>query len=487
MRRWTYHLLANGAAGALGTGDPETAEGLLSQMREHRESARPLDLCTYHYYRAWLHMLRREWLAAFQEQKAALDLAVECGCPLLRGAVPGCHRPDPERDRGRRPGDIASAQGAFPRRDIRNRLLEFYELMVFAYVTLKQGRRRQGLGSLRLALGVGRENGYTHFLWWRPSLVSRLCAWALEEGIEVDYVRRLVPRTPSRSRGQRPPQPALAPGASRSAPSATSSCCATGSPLGVRAKLQKKPLELLKTLVGFGAESVPESRLAGSMWPRIDADYARGSLTTTLHRLRKLVGEDRLIALRHGRLSINARLCWMDLRAFEAVTAGDRRRAAPRFSRDDEGQVEGWAEELFANYRGPFMDSEGERPCYLLLRGRLRNRFLRSVGELARYWEEREEWERAADYYERGIEADGLAESLYRRLMLCYREIGRVVEAIDTYDRLRSTLEVRTSGRACAGDHHDLPPSAGPPVARVPAGAVHRMALPRGLEPLSPP
>ena len=82
VRRWTYHLLANGAAGALGTGDPETAEGLLSQMREHRESARPLDLCTYHYYRAWLHMLRREWLAAFQEQKAALDLAVECGCPF---------------------------------------------------------------------------------------------------------------------------------------------------------------------------------------------------------------------------------------------------------------------------------------------------------------------------------------------------------------------------------------------------------------------
>ena len=55
--------------------------------------------------------------------------------------------------------------------------------------------------------------------------------------------------------------------------------------------------------------------------------------------------------------------------------------------------------------------------------------------------EEREEWERAADYYERGVEADHLAEGLYRRLMLCYREIGRIAQAIDIYDRLRFTLE----------------------------------------------
>ena len=63
----------------------------------------------------------------------------------------------------------------------------------------------------------------------------------------------------------------------------------------------------------------------------------------------------------------------------------------------------------------------------------------------ARYWEDRGEWERAADCYERGIEVDHLAEGLYRRLMLCYREADRITQAIDIYDRLRSTLEAEGS------------------------------------------
>ena len=445
VRRWTYHLLANGAASALGTGDLDTARELLSQMREHLHHVRPLELAFFHYYSAWLDMLSGDPVAALQKQKVALVIAVECGSPfheaLFRVATAQVLSELGDGDRA-----ISHLLKSRSReRLVRNRWLEFYELMHFAYIARKHGRLRQGLSILRRALDVGRENDYTHFLWWRPSLVSRLCAWALEEGIEVDYVGRLV-----RERCLSPEESARY---SRRWPwrflihtFGDFELLREGKNLGVQERLQKKPLELLKALVGFGAINVPESRLAGSLWPRIDADYAYGSLTTTLHRLRKLIGEDRLITLRHGRLSIAVHLCWMDLRAFEAVTAAIDK--ARRLSRppDCEKQLEVWTEELFSLYRGPFMSSEGEHPRYLLLRGRLRNRFLHAVGELARYWEERMDWERAADYYERGMEADPLAEGLYRRLMLCYREIGRFAQAIDIYDRLRSTLEAERSG-----------------------------------------
>ena len=444
VRRWTFHLLANGAAGALGVGDLDSGRELLSRMREHLDAAKPLELASFHYYSAWLHILAGDPATAFQSQKTALGFAMECGCPfyevLCRVAIAQVLS---------ELGDGEEAMSHLLRarsrhHHIHNRWLEFHELTAFAHVALRHGRSRQGLAWLCRALEVGRDNGFTHFLWWRPSMMSRLCARALDEGIEVDYVsrlvreRRLVPDREARHNRRWPWQ-------FRIHAFGDFELLRDGKCLGVRTRLQRKPLELLKTLVGFGALHVPESRLAGSLWPRIAADYAYGSLTTALHRLRKLVGEDRLILMRHGHLSIDPDLCWIDLRAFEALTLAIDRGRRHGSTSDHESRVEAWTEELFTLYRGPFMGSEGQDPRYLLLRGRLRNQFLRSVGNLARYWEDRGEWERAADCYERGIEVDHLAEGLYRRLMLCYREADRITQAIDIYDRLRSTLEAEGS------------------------------------------
>ena len=444
VRRWTLHLLGNGAAGALGDGDLQSARELLSRMGEHLDAARPLELASFHYYSAWLHMLAEDPIAAFQNQKTAVGLAVECGCPfyevLCRVAIALIL------------SELGDGEEAIShllrarsrRRPIHNRWLEFHELMTFAHVALRHGRGRQGLAMLRQALEIGRDNGFTHLLWWHPPMVSRLCARALDEGVEVDYVnrlvreRRLIPEVEARHSRRWPWR-------FRIQAFGEFELLRDGKSLGVRTRLQRKPLELLKALVGFGALDVPESRLAGSLWPRIAADYAYGSLTTALHRLRKLVGEDRLVSMRYGHLSIDSDLCWIDLRAFEALTLaidrGRRHGSDPGY----EHRVDSWTDELFALYRGPFMGSEGLDPRYVLLRGRLRNQFLRSVGDLARYWEDRDEWERAAHYFERGVDVDHLAEGLYRRLMLCYREAGRLTQAIEVYERLRFTLEAERS------------------------------------------
>ncbi len=445
-RRWSLHLLANGAAGALGAGDLDSARDLLARMHEGLDVARPLERACFHYYSAWLHVLAGDPVAAFQHQKTALGLAVESACPcyemLCRIAIAQVLS-----DLGE--GEEAISHLSKVRsqwRLIPNPWLEFHERMAFTHVALRHGRGRQGLAGLRRALEIGRDNGFTHLLWWRPSMMSRLCARALDEGIEVDYVSRLV-----RERHLVPEREARHnrrwPWRFRIQTFGEFEVLRDGKSLGVRTRLQKKPLELLKALVGFGAQNVPETRLAGSLWPRIDADYAYGSLTTALHRLRKLVGEDRLVSMRHGHLSIDPDLCWIDLRAFEALTLTIDRVRRSGSASDHGDRVEAWTEELFALYRGPFMGSEGQDPRYLLLRGRLRNQFLRSAVNIARFWEDRGDWERAADCYERGIEVDHLAEGLYRRLMLCYREAGRITEAIDTYDRLRFTLEAEGSAQ----------------------------------------
>ena len=67
-------------------------------------------------------------------------------------------------------------------------------------------------------------------------------------------------------------------------------------------------------------------------------------------------------------------------------------------------------------------------------------RALDAVGEIARYWQGAGEPDRAIELLERALEADGLAESLYRHLMLCHAQAQRSAEAIETYNRCRKTL-----------------------------------------------
>jgi DNA-binding SARP family transcriptional activator len=51
-------------------------------------------------------------------------------------------------------------------------------------------------------------------------------------------------------------------------------------------------------------------------------------------------------------------------------------------------------------------------------------------------------WDLAADLYARLLELDNLAEPVYRRLMLCHRELGETAEALRVFRRCRHLLSV---------------------------------------------
>jgi len=185
---------------------------------------------------------------------------------------------------------------------------------------------------------------------------------------------------------------------------------------------------------------VKERDLACALWPRIDADCAHRSLTTTLHRLRKVLAHDHVIGLKHGRLGLDPSCCWLDAHALECVLEDIDASLGYTRPRPSEALVTNLADRLFDIYRGPFMADEGDHPRYATARERFRNKVLRAVSELARYWEEGRRWDQAARLYARGLGADALAEGFYRRLMLCYRQLGRHAEAVDVYDSCRRTL-----------------------------------------------
>lgn len=75
-------------------------------------------------------------------------------------------------------------------------------------------------------------------------------------------------------------------------------------------------------------------------------------------------------------------------------------------------------------------------------RDRLAAKFLRAVSGLGTQLEQAREWDEAAALYSRALELDNLAEALYRRLMVCYRELGESAEALKVYRRCRDMLSI---------------------------------------------
>src|SRR5690606_9652783 len=129
-------------------------------------------------------------------------------------------------------------------------------------------------------------------------------------------------------------------------------------PLKFTGKAQKKPLEMLKILVASGGRSVREDRIAASLWPDTDDSHAALAMTTTLHRLRKLLGKD-AVQRQEGRLSINARVCWVDVWALERLTRGVERSCRRQ---EDPDVISAGIDELCVLYQGAFLQDHDEHP-----------------------------------------------------------------------------------------------------------------------------
>jgi DNA-binding SARP family transcriptional activator len=268
-------------------------------------------------------------------------------------------------------------------------------------------------------------------------MMSRLAALALREGIERDHVRELIV-----ARGIAPPPDAPADWPWRLRIRALGGFVLErdGEPLRFTGKAQKKPLELLKALIALGGRGVEASRLAAVLWPDAEGDTAKVSFDTTLYRLRKLLGYDAALVLSEGKLALDEAHLWLDVRAFEAAVARIDALLADNGAATE--TLAAAATALVAGYPGHFLAGEDDQPWLVGLRDRLRAKLIRAVLELGRRLQARGEWRKAAALFAHGLEADNLAEPLYRALMVCHRELGETAEALRAFRRCRELLSM---------------------------------------------
>jgi len=214
-----------------------------------------------------------------------------------------------------------------------------------------------------------------------------------------------------------------------------------GQPLVFSRKAQKRPLDLLRMLIALGGERVEIATLTGLLWPDAEGDTAKASFDSTLYRLRKLLGIGELLTVAEGRLSLDRRQCWVDTWRLEDLVErveSTTHRAEHLGPKDAAAMVS----ELLQLYAGHFLDRESQEPWAVAARDRLRAKFVRAVSALGGCLEQHKAWEQATALYLRALELDNLAEALYRRLMIAYREQGEPAEAINIYRRCRDMLSI---------------------------------------------
>ena len=207
-------------------------------------------------------------------------------------------------------------------------------------------------------------------------------------------------------------------------------------PIGLSRKVPKKPFTMLKILITFGGREVSEFQISDILWPETDGDKAHNSFKTTLSRLRQLIGIQDAILIHEGQITLNPRLCWVDLWEFERLLNNADNAARSGYKEKSFRYIES----AFGLYHGNFLVGDIDEPWTFFIRDRLRDRLFRNLIKLGIYLEDKNQFEKASDCYIKGIETYELAEEFYQKLITCYHRLGRNDEALNVYDRLKRIL-----------------------------------------------
>jgi LuxR family transcriptional regulator, maltose regulon positive regulatory protein len=293
------------------------------------------------------------------------------------------------------------------------RLSDAAHCFVLAEVAMRREQKAEAILHLRDGLQHARNPIKAGMLFSMTRCLPRLLSLAIQQEIEPEVVRYLIKRwnvTPHAAFHDRWPWPVkiYALGEFR--------VLVDDVPLPSKGKAHFRVLALLKAIIASGARQVSAQTLEEWLWPDAEGDTAATSLKVNLHRLRKLLGHDDAVLLHDGKVSLNDRVCWLDVWSFE-VAASEERSSIARADRADQL-------DRLLMYRGHFL-AQDDYPWAIAPRDRLRTVFQRAALAAGRHRESAQEYEAAAALYERCLDADPSAEAVHRQLILCEKEIGR--------------------------------------------------------------
>ena len=184
-------------------------------------------------------------------------------------------------------------------------------------------------------------------------------------------------------------------------------------PLRFPRKVPRRPLLLLKAVIAFGCRNVSEDRLIDALWPEADGAAARMSLTSAIHRLRRLLTHGESIIRRENRISLDQRYTWVD--AWVAERLLEQSEQYGMMANFGAMARSVWtAADL---YKGEFLSGESRAHWAKPFASRLSRHLLRQLYSVGRHVEAADRAEDAIRCYERCLRIDPSTEDACRRLM----------------------------------------------------------------------
>lgn len=408
------------------TGAIRALDGLDQCLSE----AKPMATAQYHKQRFFLEMARGDAAAAEWHARCGVTAAGRLGSPyfdvawMSQGAAAlamngACAEATQWLDAAWR-----LSGGGF---------LETYRPMILAskaYVALRLGKKDEGRTLLRELFAMAADADAFSYVGTVPVLKDVVLTEALAAGICVPLVQSLIRKykvVPARSDLDDWPWPV------RVYTLGAFLIQVNGQCVQYSRKTPRKVLLLLKALIAMGGKSVPQRRLVDALWPDEDGDAGVEALGTSLHRLRKLLGDAAAIEFTDGMLSIDRGRVWIDVWSMDDQIAG----AGPALAGDPPDHR---TQRILSLYRGHFLDEEADAPWAISRRETVRARFLSYLLTTGKRLEAAGDLDSAVGLYRTGLAVDELAESLCRGLMRSLNASGQAAEALIVYWRLCRVL-----------------------------------------------
>lgn len=434
-----FAVLGYGLFAALSDGDMGLATLWLHELDKEAHLLGPGFHCFYRICSVWRALLANNLEVAAMHQPDMLRLGIRDGWPLEESitrlfSVLVLHArssKDDARNHLDRAYEIA--------RTMNSPYVEFMARTVNAHICFDDGQDAKGFDSLRIAMELGRKGSFVNSQVWLPKVMARLCAKALEHGIEVEYVKMLV-RKRNLVPEKAPVDIEAWPWPIKIYTLGQFLVLKDNHPLTFSHKVQRKPLALLKAIIASGGKNVREETLLDLLWPEADGDAAHFALTSAIHRLRKLLGHEQALIRKDNEISLNERYCWVDVWAVERLL--ERVEAAVRENGPgtDSIRLLRRASEL---YKGPFLGADPEASWSTSTADRVRRGLLRHLSKFGQDYERQAQWQEAASVYEAALRVDPCAEDACRRLMTAYHHLGRPAEVISAYRHCKEALNNR--------------------------------------------
>jgi len=436
IRVYDEFILAYMISSFLNVKDLNSAGKYLKELGSSLNIERRWYRVFYHYLKARKALIQKDFEQALFDIDMTLSLAKKLGyrtgigwCrPVYAQVLQGLNKIDEAEQH------IIEGLSIFSKSKGNQAVLSL--LLARAHLKFESNGKPSGIRYLREGLRIGKQHQLLNVFFDHPDVTAKLCAKALQENIEVDYVKSIVQR-----RGlMLDPPPFDVPNWPWPIKIFTLGkfvVLNNDQPIKFSGKAQKKPLAMLRVLIAAGSNNVSEGKIADILWPDADGDLAHRSFATTLHRLRKLIGTHDALSLSNNRLSLNPGYCWVDAQAFEFLL----KQAKIEFTKaetNDRGMT--LFKEALELYQGPFLDTELDA-WNIETRERLKSKYLRTVERFGSHLESIGQAEKAIELYHRAADIEPLAENIYCRLMVALKNCGQHSEAIAVYDRCRIILE----------------------------------------------